>query len=245
MALTARRLCTEHIDPLILAPWLSCRFIALDKCPGVRPIGVGDTSRRIIAKAICTTLQFDIKDAVSLYQLCARHTAGVEAAVHTVQELFSDQNTEAVLLVYAKNAFNSLNRITALHNVQALCPSLATVLINCYRSPTDLFNYNDIIPSQEGTTQGDPFAMPFYALATLSLIKSLPTSVNQVWYVNDATAIGSLQYLKCWWDTLIAKSPSYGYFVNPSKSWLVVKKGLISDASNVFGDSNINITAHG
>ena len=87
--------------------------------------------------------------------------------------------------------------------------------------------------------------MPFYAFATLPLIKSLPTSVNRVWYADDATAVGSLQNLKCWWDTLIAKSPSNGYFVNPSKSWLVVKEGFIPDASNVFGDSNINITAHG
>ena len=198
LALTARRLCTEHTDPLILAPWLACHLIALDKCPGVHLIGVGDTSRRIIAKAILTTLQFDIKDAVSLYQLCAGHTAGVEAAVHTVQELFSDQITEAVLMVNAKNAFNSLNRITALHNVQALCPSLATVLMNCYQSTTDLFIDNNIIPYQEGTTQEDPFAKPFYALATLPLIKSLPNSVNRVWYADDATTVSSLQNLKCW-----------------------------------------------
>ena len=90
LALTARRLCTEHIDSLILAPWLSCRLIALDKCPGNRPIGI----------------QTNIKDAVGLFQLCAGHTAGVEAAVHTVQELFSDQNSEAVLLVDSKNALN-------------------------------------------------------------------------------------------------------------------------------------------
>ena len=34
------------------------------------------------------------------------------------------------LLINASNAFNSLNRETALHNIQRLCPSLATALIN-------------------------------------------------------------------------------------------------------------------
>ena len=37
---------------------------------------------------------------------------------------------EAVLLIDANNAFNSLNREAALHNIQILCPSFATILIN-------------------------------------------------------------------------------------------------------------------
>ena len=51
MALFARRLCTTYLSPTILASFLSCRLIALDKCPGVRPIGVCEVARRIIAKA--------------------------------------------------------------------------------------------------------------------------------------------------------------------------------------------------
>ena len=52
LALTARRLCSALVDPSSLSPLLACRLIALDKNPGVRPIGIGETSRRIITKAV-------------------------------------------------------------------------------------------------------------------------------------------------------------------------------------------------
>ena len=41
VALTAKRICTNLIDPACIAPLLACRLIALNKNPGVRPIGVG------------------------------------------------------------------------------------------------------------------------------------------------------------------------------------------------------------
>ena len=37
-----RCLCTEYVDPVGLYPLLSSRLIALDKNPGVRPIGMGE-----------------------------------------------------------------------------------------------------------------------------------------------------------------------------------------------------------
>ena len=43
---------STYINPHGLSPLLACRLIALDKNPGVRPIGIGETSRRIISKAI-------------------------------------------------------------------------------------------------------------------------------------------------------------------------------------------------
>ncbi len=48
---------TLHI---IIKPLLASRHIALDKNPGVRPRGIGDTARRIIAKAILTIISTDI-----------------------------------------------------------------------------------------------------------------------------------------------------------------------------------------
>ena len=62
-------------------------------------------------------------------------------------------------LVDATNAFNSLNREAALHNIEYQCPSLATVLTNTYRDVTQLFIDNETLFSCEGTMQGDPLAM--------------------------------------------------------------------------------------
>ena len=130
--------------------------------------------RRIIAKAILSVVKDDILQAAGSLQLCAGQISGVEAAIHATRKLFQNGGTEAVLLVDADNAFNSLNRNVALHNIQFVCPPLATTLINTYRSPTELFIENEVMWSREGVTQGDPLAMPFYALSTLPLIEKTP-----------------------------------------------------------------------
>ena len=64
LVLMAKRLCTctEYVDPVLLSPFLACRLIALDKNPGVRPIGVGEIVRRIIAKAALEIVRPDILD---------------------------------------------------------------------------------------------------------------------------------------------------------------------------------------
>ena len=80
--------------------------------------------------------------------------AGVEAATHSVCELFIHDDCDAVLLVDASNTFNSLNRIVALHNIWQFCPPFAPILINVYWSPASLFISGDVLLSEEGTTQG-------------------------------------------------------------------------------------------
>ena len=84
--------------------------------------------------------------------------------------IFADEDTEGVLLVDASNAFNSLNRHVALLNMFQLCPPLATILTNTYRSASSLFIDGTSLLSQEGTTQGDPLAMPMYAISVVPVI---------------------------------------------------------------------------
>ena len=91
--------------------------------------------------------------------MCAGLRSGSEAAVHAMHSIFEDEETDAVLLVDASNAFNALNRAAALHNIRVLCPPLATYAINTYRQPARLFiTGGSELKSAEGTTQGDPLA---------------------------------------------------------------------------------------
>lgn len=62
----------------------------------------------------------NLQDAVGSLKLCAGQIAGIEAAVHAMKEAFLKDGTEAVLFVDTSNAFNSLNRDAALHNIQYL-----------------------------------------------------------------------------------------------------------------------------
>ena len=238
----AKRLCTTYVDPRSVSPFLACRLIALDKHPGVRPIGIGDTARRIIAKAVLYTIPPDVQAATGCIQLCGGQISGIEAAVHAASSAFALDDNEAVLLVDASNAFNSLNRQAALHNISRICPPLSTILTNTYRAPTDLFVDGDTILSQEGTTQGDPLAMPMYALATIPLIKKLDGQCKQIWYADDAAAVGKITDLRDWWDKLTTLGPRYGYFPNPSKTWLVTKEGLHVTTASIFASTGVKVT---
>ena len=72
----------------------------------------------------------DVINAVGPLQLCAGQNNGCEAAVHSIRQLFLESDTEALLLMDAKNAFNSLNHEVALQNALHLCLSLGCALVN-------------------------------------------------------------------------------------------------------------------
>ena len=112
--------------------------------------------------------------------------------------LFSDEECEGVLLIDASNAFNSLNNKVTLHNIAILCPSLATVLSNTYRGHSKLFVNGETINSREGTTQGDPLDMVFYALAIIPLTNAckVESMQGEVWLADDATGAGRLFSLR-------------------------------------------------
>jgi hypothetical protein len=195
---------TEYVDPSGLEALLSNRLIPLDKCPGLRPIGIGETARRIIAKTLVNHFKTDIQQAAGALRLCAGQKAGCEAAIHSITTFFQADTTDALLLIDADNAFNRLNRSAALWNIQFICPPISIFAINCYRVPSRLFVLGGAeISSSEGTTQGDPLAMPFYALAMTPFIRRLHGIVQQVWYADDAQAAGKLSSLRQWWDIVL------------------------------------------
>ena len=139
-----------------------------------------------------------------------------------MQEIFADEQTDAVILVDAKNAFNSVKRDVALHNIQITCPPFSIIMINTYRHSSRLivFEAKDIL-SEERTTQGDNLAMSFYALGLAPLLRRLritTPSVRQVWLAGDAIGAGHLKDLRNWWEELIEAGSHYGYYVNETKS---------------------------
>ena len=237
LALVAQRLYTLFVDPVGLASLLFCHLIALDKNSGVHPIGIGEVARQIIAKVVLYTN--------GSIQLCSGHTSGCEEAVHAMNQAYNEEDTQVVLLVDASNAFNCHNRNAALLNIRHFCPPLATILINTYRQPTSLFMDGTTLFSQEGTTQGETLAMSMYAIGILPLNHQLNQNIKLVWYADYATATCRECDLKQWWHQLENIGPNYGYVVNPTKTWLIVKETFLSEANEIFKNTNIRITTEG
>ena len=238
IAAMTRRLCTEFIDPLSIETILANRLIPRDKGKGaVRPIGVGEVMQRIMGKCVMHVTKPEFIDASGSLQVCAGHKSGCEAAIYAMHNIFEVDERDAVLLIYASNAFNALNRAVALHNIRVLCLTLATHVIITYRQPALLFiTGGEELISAEGTTHGDPLSMSLYPISLLPLITRLHVSsaAKQCWFADDATGSGSLKDLRKWWDKLSESGPPLGYFPNAKKCWLIFKPERRTEVSKII-----------
>ena len=249
LASFAQCLCSEDLDPEHLSAFTAARLIPLDKHPGVRPIAVGEVFRRLVCRAVMRVLESDVLRATAPMQLCIGVPSACEAGVHAMQDLFAREDTEGILFVDATNAFNSLNRNAALHNVPYVCPAMAKVFQNTYSSSIRLFvSGGGEIESLEGTCQGDPLAMALYGIATVPMIRRLQESnpsVAQVWYADDDSAGGRVSSLSTYWGDISQLGPDYGYFPNPQKSMLLVKPEHEEEAQRLFSATGVTIKTSG
>ena len=187
-------------------------------------------------------------------QVGAGQQAGCEAAVHAMREIYEDPECEAVLLVDATNAFNTLNREATIHNIKIKCPSFAKYVENTYKEPAQLIisdkndNRCESIMSAEGTTQGDPIASPSYGVGLLMLqskISHEKTEVKHVAYADDIAGAGKIKKVKTWWELIEEHGPPQGYHPNAKKSVLIVKPDHYHEAKETFKNTQIKITKEG
>ena len=73
-------------------PWaayhalMACRMVALDKRPGVRPVGIGETLCQALAKLVTRAARDQTKMARGNIHMCAGLEAGIKEATHTVKQ---------------------------------------------------------------------------------------------------------------------------------------------------------------
>ena len=78
VAVLARRICTEDIPYDHVSSFFSCRLVPLIKeTDGVRPVGIGETLRRIIGKSVAKALRNEIQVAGGCLQTCTGIEAGI------------------------------------------------------------------------------------------------------------------------------------------------------------------------
>ena len=243
----AKKLNRVEVLPSLLQAFVAGRLIPLDKSPGVRPIGIGEVLRRIVSSATMALLKPDLINATAPLQTCAGLPGGIEASIHAMRQMYEDDDVEGVLLVDASNAFNALNRKAALHNVQYTCPELSTFVKNIYGCNAELFvsGSDQVVYSCEGTTQGGPESMGFYAASTTMLSNSYGSQgAKRIFYADDGSAAGKLDQLKTWWEDLQCNGPQFGYFPHAGKTWLIVKPQYLERATEIFHDVNVTTDGH-
>ena len=163
-----------------------------------------------------------------------------------MRKIFEVPEKEAVPLIDADNAFNALNRKVALHNIRYTCPEFATFITNLYQGEAELFvagTDDEVIYSQEGTTQGGPESMGFYAVSMKSLTKPEP-NIKKLFYADDGSAGGKILRLAEHWKSLNIDGPPNGYFPNSTKTALVTKSEHHQLAVEVFPDIEVTTVGH-
>ena len=111
---------------------------------------------------------------------------GIEHAILSLRAAFKDSDSEAILLMDAKNAFNSLNRDLALRNIKNLCPFIYHFICKSYREPSKLLLTN----KQYSLRKAQPLAMSMYGIVIIHHFEDC--SRIQKWYADHDNDVGSL-----------------------------------------------------
>lgn len=90
--------------------------------------------------------------------------------------------------------------------------------------------------------------MPWHAINTSIMIQSIREStpeVKQVWLADDSAGCGQIELLYNWYKLLSQQGKKFGYLVNVSISWLIVRaQDLADEVDLVFGEE-VRITTEG
>eukprot|EP00957_Ditylum_brightwellii_P202906 15332335-Ditylum_brightwellii.AAC.1 len=73
---------------------MACRLVALDKCPGTRPVGIGEAYQWLWAKLVLQKAGDQAKTACGNLQLCAGLEAEIKGAVHAVRRQREERRIE-------------------------------------------------------------------------------------------------------------------------------------------------------
>lgn len=161
------------------SPWVAIRalmanrLMTLNKCPGVRPVGIGEFWRRLFAKCVLKVVGTEAKEACGSAQLCTYLKADIKGAVHAVRAMWNrsaDNEEWGFLLVDAANVFNAGNRTVILWTVRHRYPSGDRFSFNCYYHWFQLmirskYGYaGHWLTCQEGVTQGYRLSMILYGI---------------------------------------------------------------------------------
>ena len=167
---------------------------------GIRPVGISEVLRRVIAKTIAWKIGDDITQVIGSRQ-CAGLQGACEASVKAMGELY--QEGKAILILDAEGAYNNLNRYGALRIAARDIPDAYQALRKIYEHPIRALYNGKEFQIEEGTIQGCPLSTAVYDLGIQPLANEMETKgIRQIWVVDDLAAVGTPEELKKWYNKL-------------------------------------------
>jgi hypothetical protein len=209
----------EEICPVLYGASL-CALLKKDG--GIRPIAVGCSFRRLVAKLCSKNIMPALGPWLRPQQLGFGTKGGVEAGAHAARLYVSHQHTgpRAFLKMDFVNAFNMVRRDQILHSVISKAPGIYPFLWQCYRHPSLLAYGEEHIISQRGVQQGDPLGPALFCLAVHSIASQMSSAFN-VWYLDDATIADKPHIVAQDLSKVLSASKAAGMELNFSKCEVV------------------------
>lgn len=99
---------------------------------GIRPIAVGSTFRRLVAKLCCHAVKNPMANFLQPHQVGFGTQLGCEAAIHATRAFaLREGSADVILKLDVRNAFNCIERDVILSEVKTLIPAIFPFLYQC------------------------------------------------------------------------------------------------------------------
>ena len=157
-------------------------------CGGIRPIAVGLTLRRLVAKAACAKAVVKCGPILAPRQMGVGVKGGAEAVAHAARLFLTEMGpTQVLVKLDFSNAFNSVRRDAVLEAVAQHVPELHAFAVSSYGAPSILQFGSHQISSEEGIQQGDPLGPLLFSLALNDPLQGLRGSSSLAIWMASAS----------------------------------------------------------
>ena len=196
----------------------------------VRPIAVGETLRRLVAKCLCSHVKSEAREWLSPLQVGVAVPLGAEAAVHSSRHwvhAYRNNPDKVFLKLDFVNAFNTVHRATVLREVRLRLPAMAPWAEWCYSHHTKLLFQGEALTSEAGVQQGDPLGPLLFALALQpSLCAAGRSQLDLCFaYLDDVCLAGDYTAVSAALGRLVNAARQVGLHLNVGKCELTTLGG--------------------
>ena len=202
--------------------FFSARLTAFSKKDGgLRPIAVGLTLRRLVAKLAAVQALGAVKSNFTPLQLGVGVSRGLEAGVHAARQFMCNLSPgQALVKIDFANAFNTVRRDSLLECVYRSTPGIYPFVHAAYAIESPLFYGGETLLSAEGVQQGDPLGPLLFSLVTLPLLTTsqLPLKFG---YLDDLTLGGDISSLDASVQQLRTEAAALGLVLNDAKCEII------------------------